>query len=195
RAFALRVDAEDLAFVAGPDEQRAVGGRHHRPEKRRGRLVHQLGDGTQRELTVAVDREVLDVAFEEIGLAHGLEELRRRCLKRHQRQDKSRRRRQDPQPCSQHIDDSERSAQFGETVIVSVRDPATECSVGNSHWAIVALWSGLKLPPFRSPSNTPSTDGGSDDSSSPFTTAPAYEPSSFHYSGVVRRALLSALIA
>src|SRR3982751_168509 len=87
------------------------------------------------------------------------------------------------------------SNQFCETVIVSVRDPATACSVGSSHSPIVALWSGLKLPPLRSPSSTPRTDGGSDESSSPLTTAPASDPSSFTYSVLLRRALFNALIA
>src|SRR3982751_6095062 len=87
------------------------------------------------------------------------------------------------------------SNQFCETVIVSVREPVTACSVGSSHSAIVALWSGLKLPPLRSPSRTPSTDGGNDESSSPLTTAPASEPRSFTYSVLLRRPLFSALMA
>ena len=49
----------------------------------------------------------------------------------------------------------------------------TAWSVGISHSPSVALSRGLKFPPLRSASSTASTDGGSDDSSSPLTTAPA----------------------
>ena len=41
-----------------------------------------------------------------------------------------------------------------------------------------AVVSGLKLPPLRSPSSTLRTDGGSADSNSPLTTAPASDASS-----------------
>src|SRR5262249_11278025 len=77
RAFALRVDAEDLALVAGADEQRAVRRGDHRPQERRRSLVDLLGDRTERQLSVGVDREVLDVALEELTLRRCLEELRR----------------------------------------------------------------------------------------------------------------------
>src|SRR5882672_4648747 len=84
--------------------------------------------------------------------------------------------------------------QFWETVIVTVREPLTRCSVGSSHSPTVALWSGLNVPPLRSPSSTPRTDGGSDDKSSPLTTAPASEPSSFTYNVLLRRPLFSSRI-
>ena len=42
------VDAEDLALVAGADEERAIGPRQHRPEKRRRRLVDELGRRAER---------------------------------------------------------------------------------------------------------------------------------------------------
>ena len=76
RAFALRVDPEHFAFVAGADEQRAIRLSDHRPEERRGGFIHQLRRRSERQLPVTVDREVVDVAFEEIGLRGGLEELR-----------------------------------------------------------------------------------------------------------------------
>jgi hypothetical protein len=76
RSFALRIDSKDLALVAGADEQRAVGLRDHRPQKRRRRLEHELGGLAERQLAVAVNRQVLDVALEKIGLGRRLEELR-----------------------------------------------------------------------------------------------------------------------
>src|SRR5262245_23156694 len=53
----------------------------------------------------------------------------------------------------------ERFAQ-SETVIDSVFDPETACSVARYHSPSVAFVSGLKLPLLRSDSRTPSTDGG-----------------------------------
>ena len=85
RALALRVDPKHLALVARADEQRAVGRRHHRPEERRRGLVHQLGDRAERQLSVVVDREVLDVAFQEVVLCRGLKELRGGSVKGNQR--------------------------------------------------------------------------------------------------------------
>ena len=78
RALALRVDAVDLAFVAGADKQRAVGPRHHGPEKRRRRLVDQLGHRAERELAVnrrdagrATEADVLQL---DVYLARTLEQ-------------------------------------------------------------------------------------------------------------------------
>src|SRR5438552_7476824 len=62
---------------------------------------------------------------------------------------------------------------------VRVREPLTAWSVVISHSPSSAAPSGLKLPPLRSDSITASTEGGSDESDSPFTTLPA--------SGVPRR--------
>src|SRR5439155_4629352 len=87
-----------------------------------------------------------------------------------------------------------RGRQFWETVIVSVRAPLTAWSVGISHSPSGALCTGLKLPPLRSPSSTPSTEGGSDDKISPLTMAPGSDASSFTYSVLLRRALFSVLI-
>ncbi len=82
RALALRVDLEDLAFVAGADEYGPVRLRDHRPQKRRRRFIDQLGGRSERQLAVAVDREILDVAFQEFALSGGLEEFGRRRLQR-----------------------------------------------------------------------------------------------------------------
>src|SRR2546430_17513438 len=64
-ALALRIDLEHLAVVAAADEQRAVGLRDERPQKRRRRFEHELGRRTEHQLAVAVDGEVF-----EIGRAH-----------------------------------------------------------------------------------------------------------------------------
>src|SRR4030095_10389552 len=93
---ALRVDLEDASFVAGADEQRAVGLRDHRPQKRRRRLVDELGRRAERQLAAAVDRQVFDVAFEEIVLRRGLEELGRRGVARQRQQEGGGRRQQTP---------------------------------------------------------------------------------------------------
>ena len=87
RASSLGVDAEDLALVAGADKQRTIAGREQRPEKRRRRLVDELGGGAEDELTVHVDRQVFDVAAEKIGLRLGLKEFRRGRVDRCQRED------------------------------------------------------------------------------------------------------------
>src|SRR5262245_49256251 len=89
----------------------------------------------------------------------------------------------------------EAGTQFGETETFSVRMPLTACSVGISHSPIVALFSGLKLPPLRSDSKTASTDGGRDDSNSPLTTAPASALRSFTYNVLFRRVLLRTRIS
>ncbi len=75
-ALALGVDLEHLAFVAGAREQRPVRARDQRPEEGRRRFVHQLGRGPEHELAMAIDREALDIAFQEVGLRRRLEELR-----------------------------------------------------------------------------------------------------------------------
>src|SRR5262249_20729801 len=188
RPLALRVDLEDFAFVAAADKQRAVGLRGDRPQKRRGRFVHELGRRSERELAAAVDRQIVDVTLEELGLRRGLEEFRRGSL------DRKRERDSDDGGGRRHRGSGQDRHQFWEMVIVSVLVPLTACSVASSHSPSVALCSGLKLPPLRSPSSTPSTEGGSDVSVSPLTTAPASELRSLTYSVLFRRARLSALI-
>src|SRR4029078_3066860 len=122
---------------------------------RRRRFVDQFGDGTERQLTVAVDGKIFDVAFQELALRGGLKEFRRRPVDGNQRSGAECRRQQKTKTLRH---------QFGETVVVSLWDPVTACSAGSSNPRGVALWSGLKLPPLRSASSTLSTDGGSADS-------------------------------
>ena len=55
---------------------------------------------------------------------------------------------------------------------VSNREPVTAPSIGSSHWPTVALLIGVKLPPLRSLSRMPSTDGGKAVIASPLTIAP-----------------------
>ena len=66
--------------------QRAVGLRDHRPQKGRGRLVDQLRRRTEHHPAVAVDRKVLDVASQKVGLRRRLKELRRGGVKRQKRE-------------------------------------------------------------------------------------------------------------
>src|ERR1041384_6908239 len=84
--MALGIDAERLPFVAAADEQRVVARREHRPEERRGRLVHELRGRTEDQLTVDVDRKILDIALEKCSLRVSLKEFRCRCVERGQRQ-------------------------------------------------------------------------------------------------------------
>src|SRR5262249_29204064 len=154
---------------------------------RRGGLVDELGRRTERELAATVDRQILDVALQEIGLCGGLKKFRRRSVER------QRKRQEGCHGQPWHFE-ADCRPQFCEMVMVSVLVPLTGCSVASSHSPSVALCSGLKLPPLRSPSSTPSTDGGSDESISPLTTAPASELMSFTYSVSLRRPLLSDLI-
>jgi hypothetical protein len=70
------VDLEDLPLVPGAEEERAVGSGHQSPDERRGRFVDQLGRWTKQQLSAAVDRQVLDVAFEKVGLCGRLEKFR-----------------------------------------------------------------------------------------------------------------------
>ena len=77
RAFAVAIDPEDLAFVAGADEERPVAARDHGPEKWRGGLVDQLVGRADGQLAARVDRQAVEIAFEEVGLGRDLEELRR----------------------------------------------------------------------------------------------------------------------
>src|SRR5262245_10798966 len=85
RPFALPVDLEDPAFIPGPDKQRPVASRHQRPDKRRRGFVDELGRLAEQQLPSTVDRQVLDVALEKIGLRRGKKELRRRGLGRDDR--------------------------------------------------------------------------------------------------------------
>ena len=77
--------------------------------------------------------------------------------------------------------------------MVSTREPLTACSVGSDHSPSVALLSGLKLPPVRSASMTARTEGGSEESTSPLTTAPGSDPSSLTYSVLFWRAVIERL--
>jgi hypothetical protein len=56
--------------------------------------------------------------------------------------------------------------------MVRSRDPVTAESIGSSHSPMVALRIGVKLPPLRSLSSTPRTDGGRAAMASPLATAP-----------------------
>ena len=82
RAVAVAIDAHDLAVVAGAEEHRLVRPGEHRPDKRHAGVVHAPHLGPEHQAAVFVDRQVLDVAAEEIGLRRGLPEAGRRAGER-----------------------------------------------------------------------------------------------------------------
>ncbi len=79
RQLAVLADAEDLAFVARSGPERAVGVSDDAPEKWRRRFGQQRRRGPGEDAPVAVDRKVLDVPFQEVGLRRDGPERRRRC--------------------------------------------------------------------------------------------------------------------
>src|SRR5436305_13082257 len=81
-ALALCIDANHLAAVACTDKDRTVSSGQQRPKERRGGLVNQIGRGPEHKLAAAVEREVLDVPFEELGRRRRLKELGRRGVER-----------------------------------------------------------------------------------------------------------------
>ena len=70
--------------------------------------------------------------------------------------------------------------------------PADGMLGGQLPFAERRVLSGLKLPPLRSASSTASTDGGSDDSDSPLTTAPASRAEQLDVQRVVAAPLVEA---
>ena len=74
RAFAGRVYAVHLAFVAAADVHRAVGRADHRPEERRAGVVDRGRRGPERQPPITVDRKVFDIALGEFGLVGDLPE-------------------------------------------------------------------------------------------------------------------------
>ena len=92
RPFSLRIDLVHLAFVARADKQRPIGSGRDRPQRGRRCFVHQLDGRPEHELAVTVDRQVLDIAFQEIGLGGRLKCFWRGRVDRRQRQREDRRR-------------------------------------------------------------------------------------------------------
>src|SRR4029078_7695427 len=167
RGLAVAPDLQDLAFVAGAGPQRTVGAGEDRPEER-GRSLGNLRRGrTEEDAAVAVDREVVYVTLEEIGLRRDRPERRRRG--REDRRGGESGGHAGTETCEHQ--DLPRS-------IVSTRVPLIAESMASSHSPSAALRIGAKLPPLRSPSSTDSTDGGSEVSASPLTTAPGVPVSS-----------------
>ena len=75
--LAVARNPEDLSFVAGARPQRAVRAGDQRPQEGRRRLGDLRRARSEEHASVAVNREVLDVALEEVGLRRDRPERRR----------------------------------------------------------------------------------------------------------------------
>ena len=80
RAAARGVDPVDLAFVAAAGVERAVRRVDDRPEERRARVVDGGRGRAERQPAEGVDREVLDLAAQELALGRDLPERRERSV-------------------------------------------------------------------------------------------------------------------
>src|SRR4029453_12651883 len=70
-------DLQHLAFVAAAGPQRAVGSGDDGPEKRRRRFREQRSRWPEENAAVAIDRQVFDIPFQEVGLRRDVPERRR----------------------------------------------------------------------------------------------------------------------
>jgi hypothetical protein len=68
RRLAVARDLQHLSFVARARPERAVGAGHERPDERRGGLGDLRRGRAEKDASVAVDRQVLDISLEEVGL-------------------------------------------------------------------------------------------------------------------------------
>ena len=76
-ASAAAIDADDFALVPGTQEERFIGPRQDRPYEGHTGIVDGAHLGAEHQPSVLVNREMLDVAAEEIGLRGGLPEAGR----------------------------------------------------------------------------------------------------------------------
>ena len=182
RALPSRVDLHHLAVVAGADEHGAVGRDALRPEDRR------VGIGDRRErraeqqpAVLSIDRFVTS-PFRKSACVPTSQKRAPAAFtatphaNRQNATGSSRGQRSGHGSGGRRHAERRVSSRSSESV--SVREPLTACSVGMSHSPSVARAERTKPLPLRSPSSTASTDGGSADSGSPLTTAPASRPSS-----------------
>ena len=77
RAFAGAIHANHLAVVTGAEKHRPVGRRERGPYERHTGVVNAGQLGAQRQAAVLVNRQLIDIAAQEIGLGRRLPEARR----------------------------------------------------------------------------------------------------------------------
>ena len=140
--LAVAGDLQDLAFVAAAGPQRAVGAGDDRPQERRGGLAEHRRGRAEEHAAVAVDGQVLDVAFEEIGLRR---RPSRTSASRQRARHQARQAKEQRNASWRRARASVMSGYRASRSIVSIREPVTAASAGISHSPSAALRIGVKL--------------------------------------------------